>query len=611
MIKLIKNNDGKYFLKITEFVSSTTFQEILKIYRQFGVVYDAKVSASYHKNPKVLLDCLDELADNFEVSISPALREEIENINPFQPSFKPKRRKLNQDFFEKYPALGEFQKEDVYKMFCLGRCLNANKMGLGKTYETIQTTNHLIDSENVSSILIVAISPVLYNWKRELLNFSPFFNKEDILIVNKDNRDFFFKLEKYPKVILMSYNTLKLVSDFHYKEANPKSKVKNYKSCQIPFDAWLKTKAVIVLDEAHKIKNMSTRWTQIVHQIKEKFEYRYCLTGTPHPNHVGELYSLIKFLDDDLIEANYSEFIKTIAIIGNKYSDYAIDSIIDYKANLFQERIKPYVIRRFLRDHIELPQVFNKDIFIELTGQQKYLYQALVNEALLKIKQEKGKIAFRDIQSKFPYIIQFLADPCLLKDKLLSVEGELPEKIEKWKFEEGLKYKACESLVEELLSENKEQKIVIWSEYPKTIDNLTKAFEKYGVIAVHGQNTPKDRDKDEWRDYITQEVFKKDKNKRILIANPATLGTGTNLQFVSHVITHDEGFSFVDKDQKKSRFERFGMKGEVTYWKLIIDDSLDCYVDTVLKNKELQDRLFLKEGLAISDLQSIFLNTKK
>jgi len=366
---------------------------------------------------------------------------------------------------------------------------------------------------------------------------------------------------------------------------------------------------VMILDESHKIKNTQTRWTQIVHAHKKFFEYRFALSGTPHPNHVGELYSQIKFLDDDLIDTNYTDFIRTIANVGTQYSDYEVSSIIEEKANVFLKRIKPYVIRRFLRDHLELPQVYKKNIYIELGAEQQNLYRKLVNEILISIKKERKLLSYREVQSNFPFILQILSDPCLLKGRLISTQSDLEKGIANWKFENSAKYQTCKEIVESIFEDNEYAKIVIWEEHPKTIDTLGNIFSKYGTVCIHGQNTPSGMSSDKWRDSMVQEVFRNDREKRILIANPVTLGTGTNLQFIQNVIIYSEDFSFVNKDQKEARTERAGMIGEVTYWKLIVDHSVEVYQDKVLHNKAEQDRLALVDGLTVSQLSDIFNGT--
>ena len=53
----------------------------------------------------------------------------------------------------------------------------------------------------------------------------------------------------------------------------------------------------IVLDEAHKIKARTTNTAKCIYALRSA--YKWCLTGTPLQNRVGELYSLVRFLRMD------------------------------------------------------------------------------------------------------------------------------------------------------------------------------------------------------------------------------------------------------------------------------------------------------------------------
>lgn len=53
----------------------------------------------------------------------------------------------------------------------------------------------------------------------------------------------------------------------------------------------------VILDEAHNIKDRSCNTAKGAFALQAK--YRWCLSGTPLQNRVGELYSLIRFLGAD------------------------------------------------------------------------------------------------------------------------------------------------------------------------------------------------------------------------------------------------------------------------------------------------------------------------
>jgi len=638
MITIQKIDNGFY---IKSFLTdSSDFNRYVEACRKYHLSFDNIKKGYTNSNPKILLEVVDELGDEFDVFVKESIRKEIDEYNPYIPSFKPRRLKIEKSFFEKFPPKGDYQIEDATRMACYGRFGNFNKQGTGKTYESIQAVNQMFFHKLIDKVLIVVIPVLTYNWKREMLEFSNLFSEEDFLIITESNREKIYEKD-LPKIVITSYDTFRLCSDYAYKQENPykpftkiikpiekycednkidisktteeqlekinkklyNEKVKNYRKEQLDF-SWWGDNRLIILDESHKIKNMSARRTQILHKHKHFFDYRFCLTGTPHPQGVQDLYSNLKFLDDNLVDSDYVSFLHTLGEVGNGFSKYALASIDEEKANKFLERIRPYYCRRFLRDVVkDLPEVIWKPIYIPFEGMQKQIYQSIVNEELTTLKEEKGVIKYKDLIVKFPYMMSVLSDPLLVADKILEFGG-----LKNWKFEDSLKFKTANSLIDSIL-EDGDEKIVIWEEHPDTIDRLGKAFEKYNPICISGTTTPKGREKYEWRDEQINK-FKTDKKVKILIANPATLGTGTNLQFVRHVIYFSRNADFVNWDQSVSRTERIGMVGDVIYYILIMDNSLDVHMDTILKDKETLDRLFLKQGLTTKDCKDIFAGVR-
>ena len=74
----------------------------------------------------------------------------------------------------------------------------------------------------------------------------------------------------------------------------------------------------IVLDEAHNIKERSTNTAKATFELKSN--YRWCLSGTPLQNRVGELYSLVRFLGGD----PFSYYFCMVFSLSKCYDDTSI-----------------------------------------------------------------------------------------------------------------------------------------------------------------------------------------------------------------------------------------------------------------------------------------------
>ncbi len=146
----------------------------------------------------------------------------------------------------------------------------ADDMGLGKT---LQALAHIQVEKDAGRLdrpaLIVAPVSLLGNWQREAARFCP--QLRSLVLHGKERHEVAQTLAEYDLVIAP------------------------YSILQRDRERWLQNRwHLVVLDEAHHIKNASTHAAQVVYALDTR--HRLCLTGTPMENHLGEIWSLFHFL---------------------------------------------------------------------------------------------------------------------------------------------------------------------------------------------------------------------------------------------------------------------------------------------------------------------------
>lgn len=169
----------------------------------------------------------------------------------------------------------------------------ADEMGMGKTIQTVamlvSDTSRDKDGGEAGT-LIVAPTVALMQWKSEISLYTN--NALSILIYHGTNRETSVKKLKEYDIVLTTYNLLESVwrkqqSGFKRKDGVVKEKSILH---TIKFHR-------IVLDEAHNIKDRSCGTARAVFNLQT--DLRWCLSGTPLQNRVGELFSLLRFLQAD------------------------------------------------------------------------------------------------------------------------------------------------------------------------------------------------------------------------------------------------------------------------------------------------------------------------
>ncbi|PLW50416.1 hypothetical protein PCANC_07582 [Puccinia coronata f. sp. avenae] len=165
----------------------------------------------------------------------------------------------------------------------------ADEMGMGKTIQTIA----LILSDRVpghrKQTLVIAPTVAIMQWRNEIEKFA---KGVTVNVWHGGNRSIAQKEMEGFDVVLTSFAVLE--SNFRRQHSGFRRKGQLIKEPSLLHKIkWHR----VILDEAHNIKDRSCNTAKGAFELKAT--YRWCLSGTPLQNRVGELYSLIRFLGAD------------------------------------------------------------------------------------------------------------------------------------------------------------------------------------------------------------------------------------------------------------------------------------------------------------------------
>lgn len=420
--------------------------------------------------------------------------------------------------------------------------LLADDMGLGKTVQVLAYLAHEHEQGRLTKpMLVVAPTSVVSNWKAEAAKFVPHI---PTLTIHGSDRHENFNLIKDHSLILTTYPLILRDKDH-----------------------WLNHHFhTIILDEAHAIKNPRTKVSLIANQLKG--DTRFCLTGTPIENHLGELWSLFNFIIPGFLETNknFNEFYKNP--IEREQDTTRQTSLV--------QRVKPFVLRRRKEEVVkELPPKTEIIKLCELHKSQMDLYETIrlsmqtrVQEEILQKGLGKSQIIVLDALLK---LRQICCDPRLMNSSTAK------------KMNESVKLDVLKDMLEELLEEGR--RILIFSQFTSMLALIEDELKIMKVDYVKLIGETRDRE-------TPIKAFQAGKVSVFLISLKAG-GVGLNLTAADTVIHYDPWWNPAAEDQATDRAHRIGQDKPVFVYKLIAQGTVEE------KMLELQQR---KRGVAESVL---------
>lgn len=402
-------------------------------------------------------------------------------------------------------------------------CILADEMGLGKTIQTIYLLKYFYKQDNYATLLIVPLT-LIDNWINEFKKFAP---ELSIVVINgnKQKRNQIIQSIENNNIYITTYNAINYDIDL----------LKDKKFMNI------------ILDEGQYIKNNNSIWTNNIKRIDSL--NRIILSGTPIENNLLELWTIFDFIMPGYL-SNLKQFKNQYLLNQNKNNDYLYE--LSYK-------IKPFVLQRFKKDYLSLPDKIHHEILVNLSLMEKNKYIDL--ESLLK-KSILNKDSKIEILAMITKLRQFCCDPHLVGFDI-----------------ESSKLKQCILLLKDLLGKPN-TKVVIFSSFKTALNNLQTMLNNNNIksIIITGDTANKQR-----QTLINQ--FKDDKDINVLLLSLKVGGVGLNLNFANNVILLNPWWNESTELQAMDRLHRIGQDREVNIYKLISNHTIENNIETLKQNK--------------------------
>lgn len=455
-------------------------------------------------------------------------------------------------------TLRDYQEEGFRWMMRLaewgaGACL-ADDMGLGKTIQTIAVL--LAKAANGPS-LVVAPASVLYNWQSELQRFAPTLKAH--IFNEAENRQQLIRSLGACDVLLTTYGLLvreeKDLTETHWN--------------------------VVCLDEAHTIKNRSTKMSQATMCLRA--DTRIALTGTPLQNYLSELWNLFQFINPGLLgsfEMFSHDFITPIESGHNKERQVLLRKIL-----------QPFLLRRTKAEVIdELPEKTEITRRIELTSDERIAYEALRIEAQQQLEQ-----ATQVDMNVLASITRLRQAACSLE--LVRSGSSLSDT-------GGSKLADFTELLSQIVTGG--NRVLVFSQFTSFLrmaqSQLTIANPQQTTLYLDG-STPLTKRKQMVEAFQHGEV-------QVFFISLKAGGLGLNLTEANYVIHLDPWWNPAIEQQATDRAYRIGQKRNVTVYHLIAADTIEEKILRLHKTKrDLADALLQDQHtaytLTLDDLKEL------
>lgn len=483
----------------------------------------------------------------------------------------------------------------------------ADEMGLGKTITSIAFLRLLMSRDgNSGPHLIIAPASTLDNWQRELALWLPELDAFAYQGTQEERRDMRRNLlrtpqAKRPKIWLCTYTYFERESCVDDRKFLAKQEFE-----------------VMILDEAHAIKNTESARYQSLLQLQSK--RKLLLTGTPCQNKLDELFALLSFcLPKSLLDCRKLHVRE--AIFGQGSDPARVKRIL-----------QPFILRRLKSQVLrQLAPKTETTVLLDMSPAQKRIYQSVVLDFKNKVKSKSAtsESVFTELRksANHPLMIKQLfggkgRDLEVIGDELFRVGffgrqatrkmvmQELTQKLSDWDlnaicqstssqvlrdmvlpsesmFDTSCKMQYLRKFLPEQIQAG--HRVLLFSQWTKLLDLFEELLAQLEISFMRLDGSTAVDTRQELMDQFNGGLAP------VFLLSTRAGGLGINLSSADVVVLHDLDFNPAIDNQAMDRCHRFGQTKPVTVYKLVTRGTVDESISEMQVRKTGMNRVLLGE----------------
>ena len=408
--------------------------------------------------------------------------------------------------------------------------------GTGKTYVVLEEARRLMTTGMVEVLVVISPKALCLQWEHEIdtyynsiknFNYKVNYRRPVIRLIAGRLNIFIINIEAFSRGSNKYVAMVKLLMEHEHD------------------------KTMLVLDESHKIKSMTSKRTKQIIKAGLGVKYKRILSGSAVTENIENAYSQYRFLSNTIFPYNLQTFVHHFVVTKKAYSPYGsfITSTGSKNLDIFKEIVAPYTYSIAIEDCVDLPDKIYTTITTDLSPANRKAYDKLVDDFIysLKDQEESDEILVPFALSRFHKFHEIIS-------------------------RDDSKYQAIDQIIDQHPSKN----IVIWLSHLNELAMLRSILPlayKNKIIGFVGGGDSRD--------------LQRIQDLDILVMLMQTGSHGLNLQHFTINIYFNRMYSMEMKLQSEARTYRLGTRERVFYYDIVCIDTIDEMVQEVLNKKTI------------------------